>query len=56
MREMKYHDSAYELVTFLGSDPMEKGTWAYRLKHVSFESKQDFTTYARRIIGNSIPW
>jgi len=56
LREMKYHDSAYELVTFLGSDPMEKGTWAYRLKHVSFESKQDFTTYARRIIGNSIPW
>ena len=53
---MKYHDSAYELVTFLGSDPMEKGTWAYRLNHVDYETPQNMETYIYRFLGNAIPW
>ena len=56
MREMTYHDSMYEIFVLFKSDPSQKGTYAYRTKHVDFEKEQTTKTYLRRFIGNIAWW
>ena len=56
LRELDYHEDACAILVFFGADVTVEGSWAYRLNHVSFEVKQTFTTYARRFVGNMIPW
>ena len=55
LRELNYHEDAYPIVVFFGSDPNVDNSWADRLEHVDFEKEQTFTTYLRRFLGNMIP-
>lgn len=52
LRELRYHEKLLPVAEFFGNDPSEKGSLAYRLNHVDFESEQTAETYIRRIIGN----
>ena len=53
VREIKYHDRAYQILVFIG---LENTTLATRAKSVDFEPKQNAQTYIFRIIGNAMIW
>ena len=53
MREIVYHDRAYRLLDLIG---LENTSVGERLRYVSFEQDQNFTTYARRLVGNIMFW
>ena len=53
LRELRYHEKGYDILTSINISFNKKDEVTYQLNHVDFEEKQNFKTYARRIIANT---